>query len=151
MLIIGLALAVDAGFNHLRLSGEMDDMQRERGFQKNARPLAREPVSEQTQRELDAARHLLQELTLPWEELFRSIDAAVDRDTALLAIEPDAGKGAVRIVGEARDYLSILNFIVRLEAGQALTRIHLLNHEIREEIPERPYLFTLAANWKATP
>lgn len=146
-LVIGFFLVVDAGFNFQRLRGEVDDLQRHPGARIVSRASAGEPVSEQTQRELDAARRLLQRLALPWEALLRSIETSVDRDTALLAIEPDVDAQALQISGEARDYLAILNFVLRLEESHVLTRIHLLNHQIREDVAERPYLFTLAASW----
>jgi hypothetical protein len=106
-----------------------------------------QPVSEQTQRELDAARRLLQELVLPWDTLFRSVETSVDRDTALLAVEPDADKRALRVTGEARDYHAVLQFVQRLEKSPGLSQIHLLNHQIREDVAEKPFVFTLSASW----
>jgi len=57
----------------------------------------------------------------------------------------------VRISGEARNYLAILNLMLRLEEPQVLTGVHLLNHQIREDVAQRPYQFTLAASWRAAP
>jgi hypothetical protein len=148
VLIIGLGLVADAGFKHQRLRDAVDEVQRPRSARKVQAP-GFEAVSEQTQRELGAARRLLQELVLPWETLFRSIEASVDRDTGLLAVEPDADKRAVRITGEARDYQAVLNFVSRLEDTPGLSRIHLLNHQIREDVAERPFVFTLTASWGA--
>jgi len=147
VLAAGLAIAADAGLNYRRLHHEVADMQRPASAARTAQAAAGEPVSEQTQRELEAARRLLQELVLPWDALFRSIEASVDGDTGLLAIEPDADKRAVRIIGEARNYRAVLDFVLRLEEQPGLARIHLLNHQIREDVAERPFMFTLAASW----
>ena len=150
VLLIGLFLAVEAGLDHQRAQRDLLELQRPRSEARLAQAGA-EPVSEQTQRELEAARRLLQELVLPWDALFRSIETAIDRDTALLAIEPDADRRSVRIIGEARNYRAILDFVVRLEEKQGLAQIHLLNHQVREDVAERPFMFTLAANWGVAP
>lgn len=149
-LVVGLALAADAGLQWLGLRDEVATLQ-QRGSARPARAVAAEPVSEETQRELAGARRLLEELALPWEALFRSIEGAVDRDTALLSVEPDAGRRAVQISGEARDYPAVLRFMERLEKGPALARVHLLSHEVRQDDADRPTLFTLAASWKVAP
>jgi Tfp pilus assembly protein PilN len=150
VLMIGLAIAADAGLRYERLRDEIAMVQQPVTATRAAHAGA-EPISEQTQRELEAARRLLQELVLPWDALFRSIEASVDGDTGLLALEPEADKRAVRITGEARNYRAVLDFILRLEEQPGLTQIHLLNHQIREDVAERPFMFTLAASWGARP
>ncbi|ACB36135.1 hypothetical protein Lcho_3881 [Leptothrix cholodnii SP-6] len=167
LLIAGLALAAHTGLGYLALHEQQAQLQQRsaRPHQAIAAPTA--AVSDETRRELAAARQVLQELALPWEPLFRLIEGALMADAALLAIEPDAGKGALRIRGEARDYPAILAFMRRLEASPGdgagttpardpegaplLAGVHLLNHEIREDVAERPYLFTLVASWRTAP
>ena len=151
LLAVGLVLAADALFGYISARDQIQDLQRRRAGPQLAAAAPKEPLSEQTRRELDAARQVLQELALPWDPLFRSIEASIGADTALLAIEPDAGKRIVRISGEARSYLEILNFMLRLEDLQVLTGVHLLNHQIREEVAERPVQFTLSASWRTLP
>ena len=147
VLFIGVALIADAGLRHQRARDDVTEMQRPASVRKVSHGSSSQPVSEQTQRELDAARRLLQELVLPWDTLFRSVEASVDRDTALLAVEPDADKRALRVTGEARDYHAVLQFVQRLEKSPGLSQIHLLNHQIREDVAEKPFVFTLSASW----
>lgn len=151
MLTVGCVLASEALIGYFNLRDEFEQLQRRRVTPRLAAPTAKEPVSEQTQRELDAARQILRELALPWAALFGAIEEANDNSTAMLAIEPDAGKRIVRISGEARNYLAVLNFMTRLEKGQVLSGVHLLSHQIREDVAERPYQFTLAAGWRTAP
>ncbi len=151
MLLVGAGLAVDALFGYVRLQDEFEQLQRRRVVPQLSATRPKEVLSEQTQRELTAARRTLEELSLPWETLFASIEGAIGSDTALLAIEPDAGKRVVRISGEARNYLALLGFIARLEQSQVLAGVHLSNHQIREEVAERPYQFTVSASWGAPP
>jgi hypothetical protein len=151
MLAVGVALAGEALYDYANLSDELAQIERRRAGMQLAASKPKEPVSEQMQREIDAARQVLRELALPWEALFHSIEGAIGNDTALMAIEPDAGKRVVRVSGEARNYLAILSFMVRLEETQALTGVHLLNHQIRDDVAQRPYQFTLSASWRTLP
>lgn len=149
-LVVGMALAADTGLQFVEARDAIVEVEL-RSNAKAGRAPVEEAVPEQTKRELEAARRVLQELALPWEALFRSIEGAVNRETALLSIEPDAGRRAVQIVGEARSYAAILGFMDRLDGSPALTKVHLLSHEMRTEAAERPFLFTLAATWKVAP
>lgn len=128
----------------------------------SARPVATQlsqrgaPIDEETRRELDNARQILTQLALPWEPLFGAIEAALTRDTALLAIEPDAAKGMVRLSGEARNYPAILVLMRRLEQpvaghGVVLSGVHLLSHDVRDDVPERPLRYTVSASWSTGP
>ncbi len=151
MAAIGVALAADALFGYFSLRDEVEQLQHRRSAPRLAAAPAKEAVSEQTLRELNAAQQILRELALPWDALFGAIEAATDGSTAMLAIEPDAAKRVVRISGEARNYLAVLNFMGRLEKTPVLSGVHLLSHQIREDVAERPYQFTLSASWRTTP
>ncbi len=149
-LLVGIALVADTGLQYVEARDAIAEIEQRNNALAGRAPVEAD-VPEQTKRELEAARRVLQELSLPWEALFRSIEDAVSGDTALLSIEPDAGRRAVQIVGEARSYAAILKFMDRLDTAPALAQVHLLNHEMRAEAAERPFLFTLAATWKAAP
>ena len=153
MLAVGAALAADVALDSLRLRDELEQVQRARD-RKGATVAAEaseEAVDEKTRRELEVARRALRDLALPWEPLFKSVEGSLGRHTALLAIEPDAGRRQLRISGEARNYPAILAFMVRLEKAEVLTGVHLISHELREDVAERPLQFTLVAAWRAEP
>jgi Tfp pilus assembly protein PilN len=151
MLAIGIVLAAEALFGYFSLRDEVAQQQRRRVAPRIATVTPKEPVSEQTQRELNAAQQILRELALPWDALFGAIEASTDSSTAMLSIEPDGGKRVVRISGEARNYLAVLNFMARLEKAQVLTGVHLLSHQVREDVAGQPVQFVLAANWRTVP
>ena len=151
LLAVGAVLLGDAALDVLRLRDELGQGQQRRGSNRAAAGAGQQAVPEQTRRELEVARLALQELALPWEPLFKSIESSIGKDTALLAIEPDAGKRMLRISGEARNYPAVLGFMVRLEQAQVLTAVHLISHQLREDSAERPVQFTLAASWRAAP
>jgi hypothetical protein len=98
--------------------------------------------------ELAAARDTLRRLSIPWDTLFGALEAAQTERAALISIEPDAGSGTVMLTGEAKDYLTALSYVANLEQQQALGRVHLARHEIRQNDPQRPVAFTISASWK---
>lgn len=150
LLAAGLAVAADVTLTWSELRSEARTLEQPRGAR---RPAAsnKAPLPEAVQREFDAARQALQELALPWEALFQAIEGATSNDTALLAIEPDPGKRALRIGGEARDFPAVLGYVERLAAQPVLAGVHLVTHQVREDVAERPVQFTLLATWRAQP
>lgn len=118
-----------------------------------ARPRATgaKPLDPALARELRIAERAVEQLALPWDELFRQVEAASYERVALLAIEPDAHKRELSITGEARDYLAVLTYVARLGEREMLSDVHLVRHETREDAPQRPLQFTVAARWKGGP
>jgi Tfp pilus assembly protein PilN len=151
MLAVGALLVAEAGFGYAGLRDEIEQLEQRRAAPKARSAVPAAPLSEPLRRELDAARRVLQELTLPWEAMFGAIEESDGNGIALLSIEPDAAKRSVRIGGEARNYPAILAFMQRLEASQHLSGVHLLNHQLREQEAGRPLHFIVAASWRAAP
>ncbi|MBI5889592.1 MAG: hypothetical protein HZB47_02805 [Nitrosomonadales bacterium] len=101
--------------------------------------------------EVKRANEVLRQLTLPWEQLFQTVEAAGDRKVTLLALEPDIEKQQVKISGEARDMLVMLNYIARLEEQEAFGSVFLQSHQVQLQDPERPVRFALIADWRGQP
>lgn len=99
-------------------------------------------ISEQEQ-----AREVLRKLAFPWEGMLAAIEEATSEKVALLGIEPDLKLGQVSIVGEAKDYPAVLDYIRRLEAADTLARVQLRNHLVQPQDPQHPVRFTLLADW----
>lgn len=96
--------------------------------------------------EIRDANVIIERMNVPWDALFRELEAAADESVALLAIQPDPASRQVRIAGEARRLDAVLGYVARLEARDALANVFLLGHEMREA-PPRPVAFTLSAQW----
>ena len=102
---------------------------------------------EQLAREVTRANEVLRRITLPWATLFQAVESAVPKDVALLAMEPDADKQALKIVAEAKDVAAMLDYVRTLE-GRALFRlVTLQNHQVQQQDPQRPIRFTVVAIW----
>lgn len=97
--------------------------------------------------EVRNANAVLAQLTIPWDALFREIEAANDPSIALLSIQPDAGTRALRITGEARRFEDVLAYVGRLEQRPALANVFLTSHELRQGGAQRPVAFALVAQW----
>jgi Tfp pilus assembly protein PilN len=106
-----------------------------------------EKDSEQVALEIKQANSIILELSLPWKELFDAFESSLHSDIAVLAIEPDAQKGLVRISGEAKSLDSLPGYIAYLQKISLFKDVALLNHQIQEQDPQRPVRFMLQATW----
>ena len=97
--------------------------------------------------EIKQANSIILELSLPWKELFDAFESSRHSDIAVLAIEPDAQKGLVRISGEAKSLESLPGYIAYLQKISLFQNVELLNHQIQDQDPQRPVRFMLQASW----
>lgn len=97
--------------------------------------------------EIRDANAVIERMNVPWNALFRELEAVGNEGVALLAIQPDAATRQVRISGEARKLDAVLGYVARLEAREGLRNVYLVGHEIRDA-PTRPVAFSVSAEWK---
>ena len=97
--------------------------------------------------ELAAARETARKLSMPWSVLFRALEASRTERVALLAIEPDAENRTVLLSAEAKDYAAALAYIGNLARQDALARVHLSHHELKQVSGQRVVAFTVSASW----
>lgn len=100
----------------------------------------------QASAQFNNAKELVRRLTLPWDNLFESIEVSAQEKVALLNIQPDVQKGSVLIVAEAKNYDDMLGYTKRL-SKTALKDVHILNHQIQRREPGQPVRFTVTAFW----
>jgi Tfp pilus assembly protein PilN len=93
------------------------------------------------------ANEVVRKKTVPWDGLFRDIESASDSKIGLLAVQPDAASGLVRISGEARDAAALTDYIGRLETQPSLKNVHLAEHEIKSSAGTAVVRFNLNATW----
>jgi hypothetical protein len=150
LLLAGVLAALDAG---ARLHEHQREQVRQQALAEQSlqTALTPPPIDQATQLEWQAARQASADLALPWEPLFLAIEGALGPDVALLSVDPDPGRQSLRLGGEARDFPALLAFVSRLESGGVLRGVHLLSHEIRGDVAQRPYRFVLAARWERGP
>ncbi len=97
--------------------------------------------------EIKRANEVIDQLALPWDQLFAAVEEATGKDVALLTIQPDKRKGEVAISGEARDVAAMLDYVRRLNEAKPLHKVDLLSHQIQQQDPQKPVRFNLSAKW----
>ena len=157
LLRLGLAAVVVSAACYVAVSGEVDRLEA-RASETNGKArkmparLAEAPGdARETQQEIRNANQVVQQMTLPWDRLFKELEAAASKDVALLTVQPDVGNRQVRISGEARNFKSMLDYARRLEQTEMLRDVVLLGHEMRPQDPQRPVTFSLTAGWSERP
>lgn len=97
------------------------------------------------------ARRIALELRLPWNDLFRAVEQSADPAVALLAVEPDVRRGALRVTGEAKNKDAMLRYVRRLGEQKPIVRSMLESHVERRAAGRAPVQFTLVAFWEDGP
>jgi Tfp pilus assembly protein PilN len=98
--------------------------------------------------QIQRAEQVIRQLALPWNDLFRTLEASQSKKIALLSVHPDATRKEVRIAAEARDFPAMVGYVERLQQSEWLSQAHLQTHQVREQEPERPIRFTVSASWE---
>lgn len=97
--------------------------------------------------EIKRANEVIDQLALPWDQLFASVEEASGKGVALLSIQPDKHKGEVAIEGESKDIAAMLDYMRRLNEAKQLRKIDLLSHQVQQQDPQKPVRFNLSARW----
>jgi len=121
---------------------------KERGKSLLVTPVAQARDAEQVIRETKQANTVILALSLPWEALFEALESSQTKEVAVLAIEPDAKKGLVRISAEAKKLESMLDYVANLQKIALFREVLVLNHQIQDQDPEKPIRFVLQAAWE---
>ncbi len=100
-------------------------------------------------RETQRAQSVALELNLPWDELFASLESAAGPNVALLSVESDSVRRAIRIAGEAKDLAAMLDYLRSLGAQPTLANVHLQSHRLQQQDAQRPIRFIVGADWNA--
>ena len=151
LLAIALAFAADVASSYVKTRMEIEARTVKLARLSGALP-ARDasaatlagPLSKE---EFGAAQDTILRLSMPWDNVFRALEAARSDDVALLSIEPDAGSGSLSITGEARSYPAALTYVAWLSHERTLKNVRLAKHEI-DRNDARRISFTISADWK---
>jgi hypothetical protein len=108
----------------------------------------READTPEVRDQIKKANAVLQQMNVPWSELFAAIESAENGQIALLAVQPDARSHSVLMAGEAKDLPTALAYLERLERTKRLRDVVLMTHEVKSKEPGQPVAFTLSAGWR---
>jgi len=157
LLRLGLIAAVMSAVCYVGVSGEIDRLEARASDNGRAARMLPAPPSEsprdsqELQQEIRIANQVVQQMTLPWDRLFRELEASASKEVALLAVQPDPTSRQVRISGEAKNFKAMLDYSRRLGRTDVLRDVVLLGHEVKAQDPQRPVAFSLMARWSEQP
>lgn len=109
------------------------------------------PADAVTLARIKRANAIVDQLAVPWDELFDAFEAADSRPLGLLAMTPNARDRSLRVAGEARATGDLLAYVARVAAQPAFSQVHLVNYStvVRDGAPV--VVFTLSASWRIQP
>lgn len=84
-------------------------------------------------------------LNVPWATILDELEKHAAKDVAVLAIDPDAVKGRVRLEFEARQLQSLVDFAQRLGRSPEFESVALAKHESVDRDPAKPVRMSLEA------
>jgi len=118
---------------------------------RSEKPVQRVALSLEQQAALEvrakSAAIVLHELGRPWPELLERLEGAHGDRVALLSLNLEGAKGMLRIAGEARHQVDVLDYMHRLSSDAFLTEVVLEQHEVVENDAMKPVRFSLSARW----
>ena len=152
VLLAGIASAAAAGHAFVLAGEQKADAETTLArLQRKGVPAARGASGERDARQytdaVKRANAIAERLTLPWQDVFAAVHAVATKEVALLALEPDAQKGSVRITAESRNKADMLAYVGRLSRDERLANVHLVSHHVQAQAVGQPVRFSLQASW----
>lgn len=96
-----------------------------------------------------AWNQLARQLDTPWPRLLDALEQSTPEDTALVAIEPDARRGGIRLQAESRTLDALLLYASTLKAAGPFDDVVLVKHETNEQDVARPVRLSLDVRLKS--
>jgi Tfp pilus assembly protein PilN len=146
-LSVATALLATTYLNEQRVYEAQADLQQRRAHASAATPVALRQVAV-PEAQAKAVNAAILQLNLPWGALRDTMQAATPASIALLALEPDARKRALRITAEARGSDEMIGYVEALQRQDLFTSVTLLRHEINDQDKNHPIRFQLDAQWR---
>jgi Tfp pilus assembly protein PilN len=149
LLALALALAAELALRWQATREQTRRIETTRSLLNTDRPAAKSVPIERLDDHIKSAEGVVRNLTLPWASLIETLEDAATRDVAVLQIQPDAQQRQLRITGEARNQAALWQYVGNLAAAKSLQEVHLISHQVQQEDPQRPLLFSVQATFKA--
>lgn len=95
-----------------------------------------------------AWNRMVRQLNTPWSALLDALESATPEDVAVVAIEPDARQGTIRLLVEARTLDMLLVYAGTLRALEQFDSVNLVKHETNDQDQNRPLRLSLDIRFK---
>ncbi|PRC92698.1 PilN domain-containing protein [Solimicrobium silvestre] len=101
-----------------------------------------------TETQANAVNTAIAQLNLPWRDVLDAMESATPTTIALLSLEPDARRNAVKGIAEAKDSDDMVRYIELLKKEDFFSDIFITMHEINQLDPNKPVRFQFEAHWQ---
>ena len=81
---------------------------------------------------------LVQQLNVPWHDIFEQLERLTPSDVALLSIEPDSQRAIIKFLAEAKSLEALLMYAESLQQHGVFGRLTYRKHETNEQDANRP-------------
>jgi hypothetical protein len=145
LMLVALGFAGDVGVSFFKVHQQV---KRNEVALAKLDPRSYKPARNASAEEIAAAKETVQRLAMPWDSLFRALESAANDQVALLGIQPDPKTGTVLISGDSKDYLAVLTYVLNLSRSDALQKVQLARHEMKQD-QAKVVGFSISATWAA--
>lgn len=90
---------------------------------------------------------VIQQLNLPWPNLFKMLETTREPSIDLLELTPNPQTGEVLIIGQTANLKSVFDYMERLKKSQVFSKINLNSHEKTLHNGTQALRFTIVAKW----
>lgn len=143
LMLVALGFAGDVGVSFFKVHQQV---KRNEVALAKLDPRSYKPARNASAEEIAAAKETVQRLAMPWDSLFRALESAASDQVALLGIQPDPKTGTVLISGDSKDYLAVLTYVLNLSRSDALQKVQLARHEMKQD-QAKVVGFSISATW----
>lgn len=152
LVLLGFLFVLVSYAEYTHKEAELLSVQQELTALKQAQQAKQEPrklslTAEEKTRQQEIAL-ALQRLALPWDGLFRAVEAPSNEQVILLELQPDVDHSQVVLSGEAMSFDALGRYVEELQKQEVLRNVHLISHQVQLQSPVRPIRFVVRADWQ---
>lgn len=103
--------------------------------------------SKQLALELLLAQRVIDQLAMPWDTLFQTLETTLGDDVSLLGVVPDAEKMTLTINAEARTLAAMVAYQTRLADEALFQDVYISSHQTQQQDQQKPVRFLVSARW----
>jgi len=102
-------------------------------------------------KEMKYMSEVIDQLNIPWNKLFTTLEQAYSKDIYVLIVSPDLAQRSLNLHASATDIEAAIDFTQRLSINGLLSQIHLIQQEPDQYNTQFPLNFLASATWNIAP
>ena len=151
LLVVSLIVAGEMTQRYRDAQQDIERQAAAQGLLVAKRPAASRVPKQKIDEQVKEVEAVMRQLTLPWGSLIETVESAGTQDVAILQLQPEAQQRVLRITAEARTQDAMVDYLKRLTQARGFNEVHLLNHQVQQDDPQRPVQFAAQASFRGMP